>query len=126
MTRTVKPITYSVVIYGLVFAWHLVWTINFAPLHSFSDVRPGFSSGILQIAGNARQSLDDNTSWFSYHALFYFVLIPLSIFAVTLVFAWNERAFCRKHPFRFLAVALAALSPGIFAAVLLFLTCSFL
>ena len=96
--------------------WHLVWLILF-----------GSPTGVLDwLINYGRPSSYDEIgysgSWFRHYALFYFVLFPLVMFAIAIMFAWNGRAFRREHRVGFLAVILAALSPSVYVAVLAFLT----
>jgi len=109
MTRTLnKSIIYPAIICGSVFIWHLAWLIHF-----------GSPIGILDWLNEFGFSHDPIAA--SY-ALFYFVLFPLVIFAMAMVFAWNGRAFRREYPSTFHTVILTALTPGVYVAVLAFIS----
>jgi hypothetical protein len=114
MTRTFnKSIIYPAIICGSVLIWHLAWLIGF-----------GSPMGLLDWL--RFHSPDESGSWFHQYALFYFVLFPLVIFAMAMVFVWNGRAFRREYPSTFHTVILAALTPGVFVAVMALLSTMFL
>jgi hypothetical protein len=112
MTRTFNKSTiYPATICGSVLVWHLAWLVHF-----------GSPIGVLNwfVEVHSRDAVADS------YALLYFVLVPLALFIMAMVFAWNGREFRREYPSAFHTVILTALTPGVCVAVLVFLSTMFL
>jgi len=69
---------------------------------------------------------DESSSWFDQYALFYFVLFPLVILTAAVVFAWRGQVFRREYPSSYSTVILVALTPGVYTAIMAFLSLAFL